>query len=213
MILNLVKKDFLLIKKYIFMMMLMIIAIPFFVMWRIPGLLGIVTFLIIVIFSEFILYQYILIEEMKYPKASALLCASPYLRRDIVIARYIFLLLIFIYCCIVYNIIAIFLLKTKYLTPVHMLAALLILVILFGIYTPIQYRFGYEKTKYFFYIIILITPFLMPTLGKMNISSAFMKAMELSAIFQSLILLILSILILIISVLLSVKIYAKKDLL
>ncbi|MCS4465621.1 ABC-2 transporter permease [Clostridium botulinum] len=119
-------------------------------MWRTPEFLGFGAFLISTIFAEFMLYQYVSMTELKYPKADALLCATPYSRRSIVAARYIFLLLIFVYCVLAYSIVSLILPQVKLLSLSNVLAVMLISAILFGVYTPIQYKLGYEKTKYFF---------------------------------------------------------------
>ncbi|MBW8350810.1 ABC-2 transporter permease [Bacillus sp. IITD106] len=213
MLLHLVKKDFLLVKKYLPLMMLLPIAIPLFVMWRVPELLGFGAFVISVIFTEFMLYQSVSLAEFKYPKAEALLCAVSYTRNEIVKARYVFLLLIFVYCSIAYEVLAVFVPKIEYLTMFNILTVLLISAILFGVYTPIQYKLGFERTKYFFSIIIIATPFVLPALMNSNISLDFKMFSALPPVIQYLGLTLLIIVILCVSVIVSSKIYVKKELL
>ncbi|NHC42733.1 ABC-2 transporter permease [Bacillus sp. MM2020_1] len=213
MLLHLVKKDILLVKKYFLFTMLVVIAIPLFIMSRIPEFLGFNAFLIAVIFAEFMLYQYVSMAEMKYPKATALLCGTPYPRSMLVKARYAFLLLIFAYCYVAYTVVALFVPKVEYLTPLSILTALLILTILFGIYTPIQYKLGYEKTKYFFSIVIVVTPFILPALSKVDIKLNFSELSAMPMLAKYLILIVVVIAILCISLIVSIKIYSKKDLL
>lgn len=213
MLLHLVKKDILLVKKYFLFTMLVVVAIPLFIMSRIPEFLGFNAFLISVIFAEFMLYQYVSMAEMKYPKATALLCGTPYPRSMLVKARYAFLLLIFAYCYVAYTVLALFVPKVEYLTPLSILTSLLILTILFGIYTPIQYKLGYEKTKYFFSIVIVATPFILPELSNVDIKLNFSELSAMPLLAKYLILIVAVIAILCISLIVSIKIYSKKDLL
>lgn len=219
MLFHLVKKDFLLIKKYL----PLLVALPFIVTFLImiqashmtqeSQILGLIIFVLSVIFTVFMLYQYVLIAEMKYPKAEALLCSTPYSRSNIVKARYTFLLLIFAYCCVAYNVLALLFAKIEYLTPSNYLITLLISVILFGIYSPIQYKLGFEKTKYFFMIVIMGSPFLLTLLIKVNIKVDFTGFSAMPMFVQYLILIVAIIAILFVSINVSIKIYAKKELL
>ncbi|WP_284561527.1 ABC-2 transporter permease [Bacillus sp. T2.9-1] len=193
--------------------MLVVIAFPLFIMARNPEFLGFNTFLISVIFTEFMLYQYVSIAEMKYPKATALLCGTPYSRSMLIKARYAFLLLIFTYCYVAYTVLALFVPKVEYLTLLSTLTALLISTILFGVYTPIQYKLGYERTKYFFSIVIVATPFILPALSNVDIRLDFIELSAMSMLAKCLILIVAVIAILCISLIVSIKIYSKKDLL
>ncbi len=213
MLISLMKKDILLVKKYMLMMMIVAMAIPIFIMWRMPEFLGFSAFLVSTIFAEFMLYQYVSMAELKYPKADALLCATPYPRRTIVAARYTFLLLIFAYCILAYSVVALIFPQIEFLSLSSILTVLLISTTLFGVYTPIQYKLGYEKTKYFFSIVIVATPFLLPTLTKLPIS---LELNELSSMHSSdwiLITTAIIIVVLSVSVITSIKIYEKKELL
>ncbi|MBX4267124.1 ABC-2 transporter permease [Clostridium estertheticum] len=213
MLFHLVKKDFLLIKKYLLLMILIPIAIPILMMIQSSQLLGLSSFVMSVIFTVFMLYQYVLMAEMKYPKAEALLCATPYSRSTLVKARYVFLLLLFAYCCVAYNVLALLFAKIEYLTPSTYLIAMLISVILFGIYTPIQYKLGFEKTKYFFVLVIMGAPFLMVLLIKANIKLNFTGLSAITILVQYLISIVAIIAIIFISMNVSIKIYSKKELL
>ncbi|MBZ9634707.1 ABC-2 transporter permease [Clostridium sp. FP1] len=212
MLFHLVKKDFLLIKKYLPLLVVLPFAIPLFIMIQVSQLLGLSAFVVSVIFAVFMLYQYVLMAEMKYPKAEALLCSTPYSRSTLVKARYAFLLLIFAYCCVAYYLLALLFAKIEFLTPSSYLITLLISVILFGVYTPIQYKLGFEKTKYFFMILIMGTPFLIPLLIKANIKLDFTGLSALPMFVQYLIAIVAIIAILFISMSVSIKIYSKKEL-
>ncbi|MGV8984446.1 ABC-2 transporter permease [Clostridium sp.] len=219
MLLHLVKKDFLLIKKYWFLLSVLPFVSIFLVMIQASHLaqvsqsLGLIAFVLSVIFTVFMLYQYVLMAEMKYPKAEALLCSTPYSRCTLIKARYTFLLLIFAYCCVAYNILALLFTKMEFLTPFSYLIVLLILVILFGIYTPIQYKLGFEKTKYFFMILIMGSPFVLTLLIKVNIKVDFTGFFAMSMFVKYLLPIVAIITILFISMNVSIKIYSKKELL
>jgi len=213
MLLHLVKKDFLLIKKYLPLFIVLPFVIPIFVMIQASQLLGLGAFVLSVIYAVFMLYQYVLVAEMKYPKAEALLCSTPYSRSTIVKARYAFLLLMFAYSCLAYYVLALLFTKIEFLTPSSYLITMLILVILFGVYTPIQYKLGFEKTKYFFMIIIMVSPFLIAILAKSNIKFDFTALSAIPMNAQYLILIVAIIAILFISINVSIKIYSKKELL
>ncbi|MBU3110209.1 ABC-2 transporter permease [Clostridium lacusfryxellense] len=213
MLLHLVKKDFLLIKNFLPLLVILPFAIPIFLMIQASQLLGFSAFVLSVIFTVFMLYQYVLMAEMKYPKAESLLCATPYSRSTLVKARYAFLILIFTYCGLAYNILALIFIKIDHLTPSSYLITMLISVILFGIYTPVQYKLGFEKTKYFFMILIMVSPFLMAILAKNNIKLDFTALSALPMFIQYLIPIVSIIAILFISINVSTKIYLKKELL
>lgn len=214
MLLHLVKKDCLIIKKYLFLMMLVAFGMPLFILWRMPQFLGFTAFLLTVMFVELMLIQSVSLVEAKYPKASALLCAVPYPRSALVKARYLFTGFIFAYCYAIYGIESWLLPQINPLTPFGAIAGLLIVTILFGIFVPVQYRFGYEKTKYAFTLAIMATPFLLPTIVK-AISSAHSKFSGFNALPPFVQYLMPAICILIIgfiSLTISIKIYSKKDL-
>jgi len=213
MLFHLVKKDFLLIKKYLPIMVILPIAIPIFMMIQAPLFLGLSTLVLSVIFTVFMLYQYVLMAEMKYPKAEALLCTTPYSRSNLVKARYAFLLMPFAYCCVAYYVLTLLFAKIEYLTPYNYLIALLISAILFGLYTPVQYKLGFEKTKYFFMIVMMGSPFILTLLIKLNIKLGFTGFFAMPMFVQYLILIVSIIAILFISIIVSIKIYTKKELL
>lgn len=213
MLLHLVKKDFLLVKKYLPLIMVLPFIMPVIIMVQVSQLLGLIAFMVSVIFAVFMLYQYVVMAEMKYPKAEALLCATPYSRSTLVKSRYAFLLLVFAYCCVAYNILALIFAKIEFITPASYLITLLISVILFGVYAPVQYKLGFEKTKYFFMIVIMGTPFVIPFLMNANIKLDFTRLSTLPVFVQYLIPIVAIIAIFFISMNVSIKIYSKKELL
>ena len=111
MLANLVKKDFLLVKKSIMAFLGISILVPLIIiilmrnMTQIQGM-GMLVFLYMVILMELSFMQAVATEEEKSPKATALLCAAPYPRKSYVIAKYICYLIFYGVCVAVYSIIA-----------------------------------------------------------------------------------------------------------
>lgn len=212
MLFHLIKKDFLIVKKYAFLMFLVSILIPPFVLLSTPELARSVSFYIAAVFSVFMLLQFVSMKEFQYPKAATLLSATPYRRSTIVASKYGFCIFIYLVCCITYLIDTFFFPALGEFSLKMISITFLSISLLIGIYLPIQYKFGYEKTKFFFIIIIMVTPFLLPKLVRINdgfgidITSFFPPVVVyLIALFSSLIFLALSIYT-------SVKIYNHKDL-
>lgn len=70
-------------------------------LWRTPEAAGAMGFTLTIIFSIFMLTQYVSLKEHQYPKAATLLCATPYPRRLIVLSKYLFCLVIYAVCCLI----------------------------------------------------------------------------------------------------------------
>lgn len=210
MLLQLVKKDFLIVKKYVLLMAAVCILFPVFLLWRMPEFAGIFGFVLVTVFSILILLQYVSLKETQYPKASTLLCALPFSRKNIVLSRYIFCIVIYFACCLIFGIEAL-LFPTLQNVGCRVPIVLFLLVSLcLSIYLPIQYKVGYEKTKLFFTVLIMATPVGIAQLMKKRINLDF-----LSNIPPALLLLgslIISALLLIMSSILSIKIYSKTEL-
>ena len=170
MLIHLVRKDFLIVKKYVLLMLAVCVFIPPFMMWRIDDAtyVGSMSFILAAIFSVFMLLQYVSLKENQYAKASTLLCATPYPRKLLVLSKYVFGLLIYGACCLIFW-------TETLLFPVlggfriELSAVMFLVVALFlGIYLPVQYKLGYETTKFAFFIIIMASPFIVPQLLKMQ---------------------------------------------
>ncbi len=87
----------------------------------------------------------------------------------------------------------------------------LVTSVLISIYLPIQYKLGYEKTKFAFTVVIIASPFLLPQLMKMeNFNLNFLS--EFSPILICGSVLLLSCMILAVSAALSIKFYNRTDL-
>ena len=109
MLFALLKKDFLIVKKYVLIMLVVIALIPPVMRWRTPEFTGVFGFILSVIFGIFILLQYVSLKEYQFPKAATLLCATPFSRKAIVSSKYIFCMAIYAICCIVFELETLFL--------------------------------------------------------------------------------------------------------
>ena len=103
MLFALLKKDFLIVKKYVLIMLVVIALIPPVMRWRTPEFTGVFGFILSVIFGVFMLLQYVSLKEYQFPKATTLLCATPFSRKAIVSSKYIFCMAIYAICCIVFE--------------------------------------------------------------------------------------------------------------
>jgi ABC-2 type transport system permease protein len=214
MILHLVKKDFLLVKKYICFMMLLAVAVPLFVAWRVPTMGGVISFIYTVVFTELIICQSISVEESKYPKAAALLCSAPYPRSTFVKAKYVFFLLLFAYCYVVYALMALVVPNIDAIDLTIVLSVLLFGVILYGVYLPLYFKHGAEKTKFFFMICIFAISFGSPMFYQYfaNTNINFSMLTSTPALTKNTVLALAIIIALGISQGVPVRIFSKKDL-
>lgn len=213
MLYHLIKKDFLIVKKYVLFMLAVSILIPLFMLWRVPDSAGPMGFILSVIFAIFMLFQFVSQKEFQYPKAATLLCTTPYPRSLIVLSKYCFCLIIYALCCLI------FFLETLVFPELGIfhfeMPALLFFVIsvFIGIYLPVQYKFGYEKTKFVFIVIIMASPFLLPQLMKTTGGINFDSLSTVSPFVFCFCILLAGFALQMVSAFISIRIYNKADLL
>ncbi|MFJ7929084.1 ABC-2 transporter permease [Peribacillus sp. NPDC096448] len=216
MLFHLVKKDFILVKKYLLFMLVFAVVGPIFIYSKLGFDNGSFTsFLITVLFTEYILFNMVSMQEDKY-RGSALLCTTPHTRNGVIKAKYLFVLVIFIGCFLLFNLAAAIGSSTGLarLNINSIGIALLIISVFFGILIPIQTKFGYEKTKYIFFILIFLTPFILPTIiewyQSMNFNINFHLPLPQTVMVWMPF--VISIFIILISMIISIKIFSKKNL-
>lgn len=211
MISALLKKDYLLIKKYVWIMLCAAIAIPPVMRLRMPEFTGQFGFILSAIFSVLILLQYVSLKEYQFPKATALLCTTPFTRVQMVFSRYLFCLMIYAVCCITYKIETL-IFPWLGTADIRLFVGMFFATATFlSIYLPIQYKLGYEKTKFAFFLIALASPILLPVLLRIanqhaNLLSHLASAPVYIRIF------LISLAILALSLFTSVQIFQKTDL-
>ncbi|AKR39115.1 MULTISPECIES: ABC-2 transporter permease [Bacillus] len=215
MLINLVVKDILLVKRYFFILLVFAAIAPIYLSTQLHlndgGLIG---FLLTVVFMEHILFGTISKFEDQY-KGAALLCATPYTRSAFVKAKYLFLLVVFLCASIIRMIISIIIPSGIENLSINALGiTFLVVSILFGILLPFQFKFGFDKTKMISFIVVFLTPFVAPTLIKeIQLSHLnFTLPLPFPSIIMAWMPCLISIVISIISMIISLKIYAKKDL-
>lgn len=132
---------------------------------------------------------------------------------DIIIERpkYVFCMVIFLACCIIFGIETLIIPGLGSLDMNLLVLMLFVISVFIGIYLPVQYKFGYEKTKFAFAVIIMASPFILPQLLRMNkLDLVFFFDHSPILIYAGIIL--ISLAVLAISAFLSMKFYDKADL-
>lgn len=211
MLFHLIKKDVLIIKKYVLIMFAAAVLIPPFMLWRAPQYTGVLGFMLSVVFCVFMLLQYVSMKEYQFPKAATLLCATPYSRRMIVLSKYIFCMVTYLSCCVIYGI-ETFIIPGLGSCDIKLFILMFFLTSVFiGIYLPVQYKLGYEKTKFAFVVVIMAFPFILPQLMKMeNVNLDFLSLFSPFLAYGGITLLSLGIYI--VSTFLSMRFYSSVDL-
>lgn len=215
MLISLVKKDFIMAKKELLIIFAFTVGVPIFITMQLgPDIGKTFGFFITALFMLYILFNSVSMTEFKY-KGSSLLCATPYTRSTMVRAKYMFMLINFLFVYIIYLITAS--VSNIGLTALNIYdfgMSFLIITIFFGIVIPFQYKFGFQKTKYISYFIVFMTPFIGPLIVKwletnninLNIS------LPVPPVISGLIPCVLAIMIGYISMAISIHIYSGKNL-
>lgn len=219
MLISLVKKDILISKKYAVLSLAVIIFMPLLVSYTQPAMRG-ATSLILTVFMESVMFQLALSEtEIKYPRATVFLCATPYTRKKIVQARYLLHTLVFLCCCVVYMIEGLFISFVAAVSVHDILLCFFVLVLTMGIYIPVSFKFGYEKTKFFliiFYfalimVISIFSTFAFRIMERIAAFSFFSGVME-NPLLQNVLLFIIGVALWLLSMMISIRLYNNKDL-
>lgn len=211
MLFSLIKKDFLIVKKYVLIMFIVAVLIPPFVRWRTPEFSGALGFILSVIFSVFMLLQHVSIKEYQSPKASTLLCATPFPRKMMVLSKYIFCMTIYVICCVIYGI-ETFVIPGLGVLDIKLFAFMFFMTAAFiSVYLPIQYKLGFDKTKYIFAVVIIASPMYLPVLMRtVGPNMGFLSMLSPYLVYGGIVL--IGVGVLAVSASLSIKIYNKVDL-
>ena len=212
MLFSLVKKDFLIVKKYVAIMLIISFVIPPVMVWRTPEASGAMGFTLSVIFSIFMLTQYVSLKEYQYPKATTLLCAAPYPRKMVVLSKYCFCLIIYAVCCVTFGIDTLIFPALGNFDVKMAAMIFLVITVLLSAYFPALYKLGYEKTKFAFVIIIMASPVLFAFLFKPENAIKFDFLNAVPAVMITVLSIIIGFVVYFISALLSIKFFEKRDL-
>lgn len=215
MLWHLLKKNFLILKKTILVMLAVTVALPPVMMWRLAEdmpkeYVGGFALMFIPIFAAIVLLQYLNAKETQFKNAAALLAVSPCSRSLLVISQYIFCLAVYFACSVIIclELLAFGNLPDTYF--VLMTAFFLILSVLVALFMPFMYKFGYEKVGIVFAFVIIASPM---------VWSKMVEESQLNAIIfgahdwvLGVLALAVGVIALIISALISIGIYNRKDL-
>ena len=211
MLFSLVKKDFLIVKKFFLLILMGAVIIPPFMLWQMPELASVLSFIFSVVFAVFMLLQYLSIKEYQSPKAATLLCATPFPRKMMVLSKYIFCMIVYIISSGIFGIETLIIpglgtLSIKMFTLMFLATSVFI-----SIYFPVQYKLGFEKTNYLFGVLIIASPMCLSKImrtGSLNVG--FLSMLSPYLVYGGIVL--IGFVVLAISVSLSIKIYGKADL-
>lgn len=151
----------------------------------------------------------------KSQKATALLCAAPYPRKSYVIAKYICYLISYGVCVAVYSIIAAVYPRLDFLNIAEALVGFLVGTILYGVYTPVAIKYGITKARLVFTAAILLMslgPILTIKVFRSDITLILSFMQNTSGTLVPIILGIAGVGIFLISMIVSIRIFAKKEL-
>ena len=205
----LLKKDILIIKKHVLIMLAAAVLIPPFMLWRVPEYAGILGFMLSVIFCVLILLQYISLKNINFKGSLSAMRSNFHENDGIVPVHFLYCRL----CGLLHHLYieALIIPGLDTMNAAMFFLMFLVTSVLISIYLPIQYKLGYEKTKFAFTVVIIASPFLLPQLMKMeNFNLNFLS--EFSPILICGSVLLLSCMILAVSAALSIKFYNRTDL-
>lgn len=213
MLFHLVKKDIKIVKGYSAGVVAIAIGLPLLLAYKQPQIAGLTSLMMAVLISSVAFNLALSEKENQYPKATALLSSTPYMRTKVVYAKYLLYFIIYIICCVASYVemsIVPQLIVSDYLKA----AAIVFLVqaIGMGVFLPIQYKFGYEKTKFICFLLFL-SPFAINATEHIVFPANIVDFFKTSPIALTFTLYVLGVLVWFASLAVSQKIFAKKDLL
>lgn len=212
MILNLIRKDIMIVKGYFFVVIVVAVGMPLLIAWRQPWMGGLAGLLMSVLVASVSFNLAVSEKENKYPKATAFLCSTPYMKNKIVFAKYANYIMIWLVCCIA-SFIEMHFVPEIAIDDFAQAAAMVFLIqsICMGIFLPIQYEFGYEKTKLMFFLLCL-APFIVTVTEYIEIPINIRSFFDSIPVFLTLIFFAFGIFAWFVSFVISEKIFNMKDL-
>lgn len=198
----LIKKDFMLLKKYVLFIIVIMFALPAALAAKsneVNMVQSTMAFAFEVIYSEFLICRYLAMKEYQYPKTASFLYTLPYTRNMQVGSKYLIYFIVFAFCCTAYWIDTLFVPNLIRLSSDLVIPVLFAVSILYSIYMPVQYKFGYDKSKLIFMFLFIAkanTTMIMEVLSNITIP----------------VMLILTLAALALSVMVSAKIFNGKEL-
>lgn len=148
--------------------------------------------------------------EDKY-RGTAYLTLTPINRRDVVLSKYVFLLLVFLISLVGYGVSY---LVTPFLQPLSFTSVVTVWtanILFLSFYVPLELKVGYENVKYYITAVTVISPFLIGLIGRYGGASIFRRFVEeVGKILP--IMMVFSFILIAVSYNVSVRIFNTKDL-
>lgn len=164
---NLFKKDFLLIRKYLPIILVVIMIFPIFISYRTPLFQrsGNILYDALVLMITFMVYHSVSMEEMKQ-KGEIYLRITPMQSNKIAIAKYIVVTFSFIITTALFLILSnIPITNVGKIDIKNIFLVFVLIEIFFSIYIPMTFKFGYVKLQLISTSIIFVSPFIIPLIA------------------------------------------------
>jgi ABC-2 type transport system permease protein len=208
--LHLIKKELTANVRYMLIGILGFIVYMFIVATTGPG-----PFMICIVFCFYTISSTNLILDERY-KIELLLSTLPIKRRDIVLSKFLMIIVIFVGCFVLYSLLAFVSRTLGYdkVPPLNRLSAsigLMTISLFNGVTLPLAYKFGAQATRYVSFILFFGVFFLSGFIGKLDLSAVGGFLQNLSELQLSLLIVVLAVIINVVSYMFSESIYAKKD--
>lgn len=213
MLFQLIKKDIKIVKGYSAGVVAIAIGLPLLLAYKQPQIAGLISLMMAVLISSVAFNLALSEKENQYPKATALLSSTPYMRTKVVYAKYLLYFIIYIICCLA-SFVEMCFVPQLVVSDCLKAASIVFLIqaIGMGIFLPIQYKFGYEKTKFVCFLLFL-SPFAINATEHIAFPANLVDFFKASPIVLPFALYVLGVLVWLVSLAVSQKIFAKKDLL
>lgn len=220
MIFQLIRKDFLLVRKYVCLMMVFSAIAPPLLLWNMHAenafvdFYGMMIFFLVLFVIVLFLSNSVSLIDETYKKGCAYLCTTPYGRNQIVLSKYAFSYMIFAFYCIIYGLTSLVVPKyTISLTFENIAISFFIVSIFRCVLIPLEFKFGYEKAKYIITMLIIGMPFITSIFfDSIDITKIdFSKIANMDSIWRVALVAIL-VIVNVISMALSCYVFKKKDL-
>lgn len=213
MIIHLIKKDMLLAKKYLWFLMCFIIVVPIFLDSKLGDISN--SFIILLVTSFFTSYLYYnAVETFEYKNNGLeIVKLLPVHVSDIVKAKYLAILILFVITAVVQQILSkVLSIDSISLSTFEVSLALLITISFMSILYPLLFKFGFEKTKFIGFIVVFLTPFILPRVVKnMNLSISSQTIQWLNSIYVPMVITVGALGVWIISIQISSTILKRKS--
>lgn len=211
---NLMKKNFLIIRNYYGIVILSAVIIPFVVSKSASVYYGgILPLFMQVAFTLYFAYNQLAFVESKY-NSNTFLCITPYARKTQVAAMYITVLAIYCVILVIYYILSLLPVgNIPSFTFSRVVIVTCILVVMYSIFIPALYLLGYDKAKYAPAVTTFVIPYVAVLISKITFPQiGVFLDLHLIKKYGMLIMCVLVLVFLGVSVKMAEKWYDKKEL-